>query len=358
MKGGSLVNIHPLQSPNRENLSFLDQRRILEVMVHAWEEDTRESYGSGLLAFHVFCDSSSTSETERAPASQPLLSAFVASLAASYAGKTISNYLYGVRAWHVLHGIPWQANKAEMDTMLRAAEKLTPAISKRKKRRPFTPDYMIALRHHLDLDTPLDAAIFACLTTCFYASARLGEFTVRKLDGFDSASSVTRGHLTYDLDRNGLKVTMLRIPITKASINGEDVFWAKQTDATDPDAALKNHFRVNDPPNEHHLFAYKYQRGSKVEHKALTKTKFLERIAKAAQAANLDPLQGHGIRIGSTLEYLLRGVPFDVMKVQGRWASDAFMLYLRKHALIVAPYIQAVPAVHDAFLRYTMPPVR
>jgi hypothetical protein len=355
LKGNSSVSICPL---NRNDLPFQDQRRVLEVMVHAWEEDTRETYGSGLLAFHVFCDSSNTPETERAPASQPLLSAFVASLAASYAGKTISSYLYGVQAWHILHGISWQANKAEMDTMLRAAEKLTPAVSKRKKRRPYTPDYMTALRHHLDLDAPLDAAVFACLTTCFYASARLGEFTVRKLEGFDCTRSITRGHLTNGQDRNGLEVTVLHIPITKASINGEDVFWAKQTGATDPDAALKNHFRVNDPSSTHHLFAYKYRRGSKAEHRTLTKTKFLERIAKAAQAANLDPLQGHGIRIGSTLEYLLRGVPFDVMKVQGRWASDAFMLYLRKHALIVAPYIQAVPAVHDVFLRYTMPPVR
>jgi hypothetical protein len=37
----------------------------------------------------------------------------------------------------------------------------------------------------------------------------------------------------------------------------------------------------------------------------LTKNKFLERVAGAAHAAGLDPLQGHGIRIGSTLEYLL-----------------------------------------------------
>ena len=55
----------------------------------------------------------------------------------------------------------------------------------------------------------------------------------------------------------------------------------------------------------------------------LTKTKFLERVSMATRAAGLDPLQGHGIRIGATLEYLLRGVPFDVMKAKGRWASDA-----------------------------------
>ena len=33
---------------------------------------------------------------------------------------------------------------------------------------------------HFDLSNPLDVAVFACLTTFFYASARLGEFVVRK----------------------------------------------------------------------------------------------------------------------------------------------------------------------------------
>ena len=51
-------------------------------------------------------------------------------------------------------------------------------------------------------------------------------------------------------------------------------------------------------------------------------------------------------------------MPFDVMKAKGRWARDSFLLYLQKHAMIVAPYIQATPAVHEAFIRYTMPLVR
>ncbi len=46
------------------------------------------------------------------------------------------------------------------------------------------------------------------------------------------------------------------------------------------------------------------------------------------------------------------------MKAKGRWARDSFLLYLQKHAMIVAPYIQATPAVHEAFIRYTMPLVR
>ena len=51
---------------------------------------------------------------------------------------------------------------------------------------------------------------------------------------------------------------------------------------------------------------------------------------------------------------LLRGVPFDVVKSMGRWSSDAFLIYLRQHAVIIAPYIQGTPFL-EAFTRYTMP---
>jgi hypothetical protein len=328
-------------------------------MSHAWEEDTRETYGSGLLVYHVYCDNKNITEHERAPASQLLLSGFVSSLAVSYSGKTISNYFYGVRAWHILHGMPWRLEKAEMETMLRAAEKLTPPTSKKEQRRPYTPDFIGALSQHFDHTNPLDAAVYACLTTCFYASARLGEFTVRRLDGFDPNKHVTLKNLSQDQDRNGLKVAVLHLPTTKAAqIEGEDVFWACQDGPTDPETAMANHLIINNPPEDHHLFSYQQKKGNKTLRQPLTKSKFLERVKKAALAANLDPLQGHGIRIGSTLEYLLRGMPFDIMKSKGRWASDAFLLYLRKHAVIMAPYIQAKSTVHEAFIRYTMPPAR
>ncbi len=346
---------HPAAPPNTTTLSEVERERIKDTMVHTWEEDTREAYGSGLLMWHCFCDDKGIPERERAPADQGLLSAFVANMAAAYSGKTISNYLNGVRAWHILHSIPWALEKKEMDTILRAANKLTPSTSKRKKRRPYTPDFIAAIRGQLTLDDPLDAAVFACLTTCFYASARLGEFTVRTLDSFRPSAHITTQNLSYDQDRNGFRVTVLHLPSTKAANSeGEDVYWASQEGDTDPSAALQNHLRVNQPSEASHLFAYRVKNARR----PLTKSKFLEKVERAARAAGLEPLQGHGIRIGSTLEYLLRGVPFDVMKAQGRWAGDSFLLYLRKHAVIIAPYIQAKPALHETFIRYTMPPVR
>ncbi len=176
--------------------------------------------------------------------------------------------------------------------MLHAAEKLTPAHLKWKKRRIYTPDFIEAVKGHLDLSTPLDVAVFACLTTCFYAAAPLGEFTVPCLDAFNPALHVTPKNLNKDQDRQGNELIILHLPHTKVRIEGEDVHWAKQNGATDPVAALDNHRLINNPSAHDHLFAYCHLQQGKPTLRPLTKTKFVERMATAANAAGLEPFAG------------------------------------------------------------------
>ena len=204
------------------------------------------------------------------------------------------------------------------------------------------------------MSNPIDAAVFACLTTTFYTAARLGEFTIRRLGGFDPLTHVKPSDVSDQQDAQGNQVKSFHLPHTKTSPTGESVQWGKQNGPTDPDAAFANHLAINHPPPQGPLFAYKWKNA----HRALTKTKFLARLAESSKAAGLDPLQGHGIRIGATLEYLLRGHSFEVVKQIGRWSSNAFTGYLTKHAQILAPYLQATPEVHEAVVRYTMPPLR
>ncbi|OBZ73566.1 hypothetical protein A0H81_06525 [Grifola frondosa] len=245
-------------------------------------------------------------------------------------------------------------NDVELEALLKAANTHAPNLSKRKKRSPFTVEILTSIREQFNLTDSRDAAVWACATTIFWAVARVGEFTVTKLPAFDAAVHVTRRNIREATDRSGLTETVFAIPRTKSAPGGEDVFWARQEGPTDPQAALENHLMVNNPAATEPLFGYKHQ-GSV---RPLTRAFFLSHLSKAAERAGLQPLQGHGLRIGGTLEYLLRGVPFDVVKSKGRWASDAFTLYLRRHAEIMAPYMQAVPAVHESFVRYAMPPVR
>ncbi|KAL6303491.1 hypothetical protein BKA93DRAFT_818002 [Sparassis latifolia] len=289
-----------------------------------------ESYGAGLLVFHITCDAKHIPEEQRAPASSILMSSFVAMLAGTYSGKTIASYFYSVHIWHILHGLLWLMNKAETNILLKSADVLTPSTSKHTSRQPLMTQQLLHLHGQFKLSDSFDAAVWACLTTVFYAVARIDEVTIPKLTAFDGAHYVKRSNIRLARDRNGLEEMIFFIPVIKAASHGEDIYWAKQNRLTDPAAALANHLSVNNLPPEVPLFAY------------------LHRCIGEAGKDIQQHLYGHSICIGGTLEYLLWGIPFE---------SEAFTLYLQKHAQVMAPYMQATPDVHASLVLYSMPPV-
>lgn len=318
---------------------------------------TRATYGSGLLAFHVFCDRKEIPEDLRAPVDNLILKSFVATLAGIYSATAITNYTSAIRAWHIVHGIEWKIGDPEMAAIIKGAKQMAPRSSTKEKREPMSKSFIEKLRPHFSDTIPLDVAVFACLTSAFWSTARLGELTVQNLLAFNPAIHVKRSNLGESTDRNGLETTTIHVPETKANRSeGETLYWARQEGDSDPKGALLRHLEVNNPAENFHLFGYRNKDGKMIP---LTRTTFLKRLSEATKTAKLQRLHGHSIRIGSTLEYLLRGLPFDVVKVKGRWNSDAFHQYLRDHAKILAPYMQAAPPkVHDQFIRVTMPSVR
>ncbi|KAG2061484.1 hypothetical protein BDR06DRAFT_262883 [Suillus hirtellus] len=177
--------------------------------------------------------------------------------------------------------------------------------------------------------------------------------TVRSLSCFDTSIHITPSDVRHDEDRHGLKVTVLHLPQTKMSRTGEDVYFARQLGIVDPHHALLNHFSINSPPASAALFSWRHCSGLR----PLTRSAFLNCLDCAASRLGTAPLKGHGIRIGGTLEYLLRGIPFETVKSMGRWKGDAFVGYLRQHAVIMAPYLQDT-LILEPFTRYALPPVR
>lgn len=304
--------------------------------------------------YHVFCDMNNIPERTRCPASTSLVLLFIGQCAGFYSGSTLANYLFGVKAWHVVHGQPWSTDDDQIRAALKGAEARAPPTSRRPKRAPFTKAHIDAILATLDANAHLDAAVAACLCIAFFAVARVGEVTVPSLNTFDARRHPKRSDLRTDEDRHGFRATVCHLPYTKVShFQGEDIYWSNQQGPWDPEARLRRHLELNPAPLDDHLFAYKH--GEKW--RPLTRSAFTNRIREAAKAAQLPTLQEHGIRIGGTLEHLLRGLPFDVVKAIGRWSSNAFSIYLRKHAVIVAPYIQDTPVL-EPFTRYAMPPVR
>ena len=353
-----IVSRNTLDTQGRPTiLSQEDLERIEGVSLNSLQPATQATYGAGLLAFHVFCDQKGVAEDLRAPVDNLILKSFVATLAGIYSATSITNYTSAIRAWHIVHGIEWKIGDPEMNAIIKGAKQMAPRSSTREKREPMTKGYIEKLRPHFSDTIPLDVAVFACLTTAFWSTARLGELTVPNLLAFDPKIHVKRSNLGKSIDRGGLETTTIHVPETKANrTQGESIYWAQQEGDSDPKSALSRHLEINNPGENFHLFGYQNKEGRMIP---LTRTIFLKRLTEAAKAAKLQRLHGHSIRIGSTLEYLLRGLPFDVVKVKGRWNSDAFHQYLRDHAKILAPYMQAAPPeIHDQFIRITIPSVR
>lgn len=299
-----------------------DFNRLLRVANVAWAKGTRESYGAGLLVFHVFCDIRKIPEDARCPASPTLISMFVASCAGSYSGSALANYVYGVRAWHIMHGQIW-AMDDQLKVVLDGAANLAPPTSKKGIHEPLRLEMIEALGEQLDPNIPLDVSVKSCLDVMYYSVARTGELTVPSLNSFNPAIHVKPSDVRNEIDRHGNQVTACHLPVTKSAPEGEDIFFAEQNGTSNPKASFANHFRVNEPPPTGHLFAYRYGNG----YRPLTKHTFINRLNAAAAAAiavaevraaaavaagapaitvvKLPHIKGHSIRIRGTLEYLL-----------------------------------------------------
>ncbi|KAL1672789.1 hypothetical protein EV122DRAFT_294635 [Schizophyllum commune] len=318
----------PLTSRTQKTgpVSVEDLQRVADVMAWAWAESTLETYGSGLLIYHVFCDVRNIREFDRAPASEQLIKSWVAALAGSYSADAVSNFVAAVQAWHALHGLTWAIHAKDVTRLIKATRALAPPPA--PKRKPYTPSLMSQLRRPLDLSLPLDAAVWACMTTTFYTMARLGEFVVPNLAGFDPKRHVTRSHITTKPSGDTV-MTVFHLPATKAAPeHGEDVYWLPEPDGTDPLRALLIHFAVNNP------------------------------LILAAHDVGAELGPAHGLRIGSNVLFLLRGVPFEAVKQKGRLKSEAFTLYLRNHAEIMVPYFAQHPDIQEQLTRISLPPVR
>jgi hypothetical protein len=73
----------------------------------------------------------------------------------------------------------------------------------------------------------------------------------------------------------------------------------------------------------------------------MTKTWFLSRCNEIWIAAGLPDMPGHSFRIGGATHLLLMGTPPDIVAVQGRWKSRAFLEYWRRIESILPLFLSS-----------------
>ena len=99
-------------------LTDTDLEHILTVINVSWARGTCETYSAGLLVFHTFCNSCNIPNSQYCPAALLLIVMFISSCASSYSGATLTNYVFSIQVWHVLHGQPWSMDYAQVKATL------------------------------------------------------------------------------------------------------------------------------------------------------------------------------------------------------------------------------------------------
>lgn len=159
------------------------------------------------------------------------------------------------------------------------------------------------------------------------------------MHSFDIARHVSRStHIRRRTLPNQIPFTVFHIPWTKTTHGeGADIVASKVDDLTNPVTALDHHLSANsNVPMTAPLFAYETADGGWAP---LTRPWFLARCNQVWRGAGLLELTGHCFRIGGASELLLRGIPPDVVAMQGHWKSRAFLDYWRKIESILPLFV-------------------
>ncbi|KAF5339341.1 hypothetical protein D9611_009804 [Ephemerocybe angulata] len=330
----------------RRELPPASIRKINEVLIQSWCQDTRSTQGAALLRFTEHCDELGIPEEDRMPASPYLLASFVSKHAGRVSESCVDGWMSSLHAWHTVNNAPWKGDSSYVSQVKKGAAKLAPPP--KPPRMPVTLQYMKVLQQGLDLFDPFDAAVWAVGTCAFWGCCRLGELTV-EFDSFvDPKFSVLRSFANVSFGSSSSSAPIpgqtvsFRIPWTKTTHGDGAVLTISGEESLSPFHAMKNHLAISKAaPPDSHLFSYQDTKGC---WHPMTKARFMTRCNEIWVAAGLDPLDGHAFRIGGSTELLLGGVPPHVVAMVGRWKSLTFLKYWRNVSEII---VNSIASCYD-----------
>jgi hypothetical protein len=266
------------------------------------------------------------------PVEETVLCAWLVTMHGVNAGSTAENALAGVRAEHILAGLPFPDSERVV-RILKSIERGRPKSSRRPRRPHVTLDMLRCLVDSLPNPSPFHAAVIACALAAFWGQFRLGKLLPTLQQVFNPRYYPTRA--AWSASQNGSIV----IPWTKTNPDGATIRLPPQLSRTCAVMAMTRYTRSHPAPADAPLFSYKNPRGERV---ALTKRAFLNAVVPIWTRHDFPRISGHAFRIGGTTELLRRGVAPDVVKVSGRWASDSFLKYWRLEDEIIPQHLDNI----------------
>lgn len=313
----------------RLDISALDSD--LHRFAHSGLADsTHRTYRAGVNRYLSFTAAFNVSPPF--PASEVVLCYFVVFLAQQgLAPATIKTYLAAVRHAQITRGLP----EIRQGTLPRL-QLIRTGISRERARQgcsscprlPITTDILRRLREvWLSPATPSrfnDIMMWAAASSCFFGFFRSREITVPSTTAFDAAVHLAWGDVATD---GTTPPSLVRVFLKRSKTDqfgrGAELFMGSTGNELCPVGAI---------------VSYSRRRGSAAgpfflceDSSPLTKARFVENVKNALVRTGVpsEGYSGHSSRIGAATAAARAGIQDSTIQALGRWASTAFLRYIR-----------------------------
>ena len=285
-------------------------------LVHnALAESTHKTYNSGINKFINFCG---TFGYIICPAEESTLLNFIAFMGETLAFSTVKTYLSGVRFLHLSLGFDNPFAKFPRTKL--ALKGLKREAAPTRKRLPVTPQILLLIKRHLTPNYE-DLLFWAATLTAFFGFLRVSEFTTSS--SYDPTTDLGPFDIRFDSLADPTSATIvIKASKTDPFKEGTTIALGATGDALCPIRALLEYGMARgagDGP----LFVFK-------DGCPLTRSRFQSRLKELLALVGVSgDYTTHSLRIGAATTAAAVGVPDRLIKTMGRWASDAYRVYIR-----------------------------
>lgn len=324
----------------KKNALGVDDTMTDEVKQHflrgAWGEGTLKSYNSGVVKLHRFASVKKVEKSQILPISPALMKQFVvwaskkstniAKEDESVKSSTLKAYIAGIKAWHLFHNkeYPYQVDRA-IKTLLKAT-RMTEAKFEEidRKRSPVQLSDLIILLEILPSQGEAGIAMLCVALVAFWGTGRLGEL----LSDNPRKTLPRWDDLEWNEDQSIVKIALHN---AKTAGPGEVQYISleRQNSLLDPVSMLKEWFAFRHRKLSDEIFVVHVNDKKTRLGKQATISQ-LRSIWNTKRSKKKQMLHGHSFRIGGASLRWNLGADREEVKRAGRWASNAYIIYLRK----------------------------
>lgn len=293
------------------------EETIKYLLDNSIKPSTKKTYESAYKRYSSFCQDYNFNET---PASKETLVAFVAMLfEQNLKGSTMKVYLSAIRHAHIKKDLADPLGATKLSLILKAVMALSGAPNRKL---PITFDILceICLKANHRYDALM---IRAAMTLAYFACLRCGEMCIPDAESYDPNVHLSFSSIVFNLEE---KFFTLIIKRSKTDKNNVGV-------------------KVNVGCSGHEICSYcimsQYMQLMKCKPSSplfldpfgniLTKSHFVStvRLLLSLCGKNGTLYSGHSFRAGSATDAGDHDFQSHEVKMLGRWASDAYNIYLR-----------------------------